>query len=173
MIWVIFTIIVFCFYYYVKDKSMQENIARAQAPPSFPEGFVLYQSVDLMHFDITNKQIAVARVIGTTFHIISLKSVSKYELLEDNAVVASGGTKGAVVGGLLGGAAGALIGSTTGKSASMHCTDMRIRITYENLLFEDITFIVKPTARYGAEYNDALRVATLALSTIKQIVEAE
>lgn len=63
---------------------------------------------------------------GSTFDFGELAG---FELIEDGATKASGGVKGAVIGGLLAGGAGAIVGAVANKREAEACQSLRIRIS--------------------------------------------
>lgn len=95
-----------------------------------------------------------------------------YDLLEDDALITSGGTGQALVGGAVFGAAGAVAGAITGKRVQKKRVDsLYIKVTLNN--FDTpcilIPLITKPTKTNSKDYKVAFEEAHKILSILDVI----
>lgn len=95
-----------------------------------------------------------------------------YELLEDDAIVTSGGVGQALIGGLIAGGAGLIAGGITGKRVQKkRIESLGIRITINNFLFPCILIplITKSIKTNSKEYQIAFDEAQKILSVLEVI----
>lgn len=122
--------------------------------------------------------VAASKVLGGNKKKVGSKEwfdfedLVSYELLEDDAIVTSGGVGQALIGGLIAGGAGLIAGGITGKRVQKkRIESLGIRITINNFSSPCvmIPLITKPIKTNSKEYQIAFEEAQKILSVLEVI----
>lgn len=131
-----------------------------------------------IEFDEDNKKWLVSKKSANDKKapiIHSYEEIVKFELLEDEESIVSGGLGRAVVGGALFGATGAIVGGVTGKKTTRKVVNtFKIKITINNIdnPVEYIELINKKTKTNSGTYEKAYKDAHKILSTLSAITQS-
>lgn len=108
--------------------------------------------------------------------IYDYADIVDFELLEDGSSVSKGGLGRAVAGGLLFGGVGAIVGGVTGgKKAKQTCTNLKIKITVNDLRNPVIyiTFITTEVKKDSMLYTNSYRIAQEIMSMLQVMCETQ
>lgn len=124
-----------------------------------------------------DKNILVVANISSADYKLDIKTVrlggmSGVELLQDSAVIQTGGFGGAVVGGLVGGVTGAIVGSNL-RNNENQCSMLAVRILFSDKMnpVEIVYIVSSPIDKTGKDYINAFSVSQELYATLMAMLE--
>lgn len=108
-----------------------------------------------------------------TPEIIKYDDIIECQLVEDDAVIQSGGVGRAIAGGVIAGSTGAIVGATTRKSKSI-TSRLEVHVITKDISdsLKTIRVIYESIDKKSDKYNDLYRAATKIYSTIISIIDS-
>ena len=105
--------------------------------------------------------------------IYNYNDIVNFELIEDGNSISEGGVGRAIVGGALFGGIGAIVGGSTGHKHKQTCTNLKIKITLNNINnpVEYITFINTEIKKDSRLYKSYIKIAQEIISVLQIICE--
>lgn len=136
------------------------NLQREKFSPTKSIGNYIY-------FDEINKKFK----IQTNSQIFLYSDIVDFELLEEGNSIEKGGVGRAVVGNLLFGSVGAIVGGATGHKSKNTCTNLKVKITLNNIKtpVEYIVLIYKEVEKDNYIYKNAINIAQEIISVLQII----
>ena len=127
-------------------------------------------------FSTLGASIAIEAAMKPDDKIFRFDVLDSYELIEDDAIVSSGGVGAAVAGGVLFGGVGAVVGGMTGKKKQKKSVEnLVLQINTKDITFPCImvTYIKKETKVSSNAYKEALSLAKQSMQCLNLIIDDE
>ena len=130
-----------------------------------------------LYLDENNKKLTIPQGLLikriNSQKIYNYNDIVSFELIEDGNSISEGGIGNAIVGGVLFGGIGAIVGSNTGHKYKQTCTNLKIKITLNNINnpVEYITFINTEIKKDSQLYKNSINMAQKIISILQIICE--
>ncbi len=139
-----------------------------------PGNFKSTKWKSIFHVDAVNRQFKIKRSLFSS-PTYKYENLLRYELIENETIVSSGGLGSAIIGGVVAGPAGAIVGGLVGnKKQKALCESLKIRLVLQNTYVdtEYIDFVKTPTKKTDFIYKHSYEEAQKVLRLLEEIISS-